>query len=97
MRRSILAAASVIALGIGGVGAYAATNLAPSPLTGQPSSSAATGETQWYAGYGIPATPQQTARIGREVAHYRQLAAQSQQRHARSGESHEKLGGGAPV
>jgi hypothetical protein len=85
MRMSILAAASVVALGIGGAGvAYAMP-----PINSIPSSSSDQ-TTGWMAGYGIPATPADMARVWAEVAHYRQLAARSeQQRQAQSGTLHE--------
>jgi hypothetical protein len=63
MRKSILVAASVLALGIGGVGVGHATP-GPSFSSGQ--------TTQWMAGYGIPATPAQMARVTKELGPYGQ-------------------------
>jgi acyl-CoA synthetase (NDP forming) len=85
MRKTVLAAASVVALGLGGVGvghAALSSNLAPSSASGK--------TTLWEQGYGMYATPAQMATVWKEVAHYRQLAAQSQQqRHAQAGTRHE--------
>jgi hypothetical protein len=75
MRMSILAAASALALGIGGIGVGHATP-GPSSASGQ--------TTQWMAGYGVPATPAQMARVWKEEGHHRQLAAQYQQLAAQS-------------
>jgi hypothetical protein len=74
MNKSILAAASVVALGISSFGVDAALTgaLGPSSSSGQ--------TTQWMAGYGVPATPAQMARVWQEVAYYRKLAGKSQQR-----------------
>jgi hypothetical protein len=85
MRKTILAAASVVALGLGGVGVGHAA------LTSTPGTSSSSGQTtHWWAGYGVRATPAQMARVRNEVAHYRQLAAQpQQQRQAQSGTRNE--------
>jgi acyl-CoA synthetase (NDP forming) len=94
MKSLILAAASAVALGIGGVGVGHAA------LTSTPGPSSSSGQTLlWEQGYGMYATPTQMARVWKEVAHYRQLAAQSQQqRHASATpETKESLGHGAPV
>ena len=73
MKKSILAAASVVALGISSFGVDAA-------LTGALGPSSSSGQTTQWMGYGIPATPAQMARVRQEVAYYRKLAGQSQQR-----------------
>ena len=65
MRKSILVAASVLALGMGGVGVGHATP-GPSSSSGQ--------TTQWMAGYGIPATPAQIASVTKELGTYGQVA-----------------------
>jgi acyl-CoA synthetase (NDP forming) len=96
MRKLMLVAASVVALGIAGAGVGHAA------LTSTPGPSSSSGQTTlWRQGYGMPATPAQMARVWNEVAHYRQLAARSQQqRHAQSGTPHENqnaLANGAPV
>jgi len=86
MRKSILAAASVVALGISSFGVDAA-------LTGSmqfaPGPSSSPGQSiQWRQGYGKLATPEQMANVWKELAYYRRLPAQSQQ-HAEIGTIHE--------
>ncbi len=91
MKSLILAAVSVVALGIGGVG----VGYAMPPINSLPSSSSGQ-TTGWMAGYGVPATPAQMARVWREVKLAR---LQQQQRHARTNTSQEpsSVGDGAPV
>jgi len=72
MRRSILAAASVLALGIGGVGVVHA---APTAWPGMNSSSDQT--TEWRQSYGVPATAAQMAKLSHEHLASGQQYAQS--------------------
>jgi hypothetical protein len=76
MRKSILAAASVLALGIGGVAVGHAT---PGPLPSSAGIIPSAGKiARWEQGYGVPATPAQMARVGKELAFYRHLASGQQ-------------------
>jgi hypothetical protein len=77
MRKSILAAASVVALGMSSFGADAALTMAGYGIPATPQT------TGWMAGYGVPATPAQMARVSKELASYRQVA--SGQQHAQNG------------
>ena len=90
MKRLILAAVSVFGLGIGGAGvAYAMP-----PINSLPSSSSGQ-TTGWMAGYGVPATPAQMARVWQELAKYQHAQPQN---HALSTTKQHATGiQGAPV
>jgi hypothetical protein len=87
MRKLILVAASVVALGMAGTGVgYAARITNPSP-TGQTNGWSAAGRTTvWMCGYGIPCSPSRLARIQAEQKKFHATSAQPK-----------SLGTGAPV
>ena len=73
MRKLILAAASVVALGIGGVAvSHATVGEMPGPISSPGQT------TQWWAGYGRHATPAEMARVEKELAFYREVASGQQ-------------------
>jgi hypothetical protein len=90
MKRLILVAVSVLGLGIGGAGvAYAMP-----PINALPSSSSGQ-TTGWMAGYGVPATPAQMARVWQELATYQHA---QKERHALTTTKQHPTGiHGAPV
>jgi hypothetical protein len=87
MRKPILVAASVVALGIAGAGVGHAARLTNQGPAGQTNGwSAAGGTTDWMCGYGVPCSPSQLARIQAEQKAFHATNAKPK-----------SLGTGAPV